>query len=138
MIPALGVDARVVPVRAVGNVLVPPRDPQQLGWWADGALPGASRGSALVAGHTVHTGGGALDHLDELERGARVRVATAHGWVDYTVRGVEVYTKGITAKRSAQLFSQQAPGRLVLITCTDWDGTRYQSNVLVTAVETVA
>lgn len=138
VIPTLGVDAPVVPIRTVGAVLVPPSDPQQLGWWAGGALPGAARGSALVTGHTVHTGGGAFDHLDELRQGDPLRVRTSHGWIAYTVRGVETYSKGITAARSRQLFSQTSRGRLVLITCTDWDGTRYLSNVLVTATETTA
>ena len=31
------------------------------------------------------------------------------------------------------MFSQDVPGRLVLITCEDWDGSRYLSNVVVTA-----
>lgn len=135
VIPTLEVDAPVVPINAAGNVLVPPADPQQLGWWAEGARPGAARGSALVTGHTVHNGGGALDHLDQLSRGDRVRVRTLRGSIDYVVRGVEVFSKGITAQRAQQLFSQKARGRLVLITCTDWDGTRYLSNTVVTATE---
>lgn len=135
VIPALGVNAPVVPIKAVGRVLIPPSDPQQLGWWADGARPGSARGSALVTGHTVHTGGGALDNLEHLKPGDRVRVETARGWIDYTVRRVTVYSKGTMAKRARQLFSQNTPGRLVLVTCSDWDGTRYLSNALVTALE---
>ena len=53
------------------DVLVPPADPQRVGWWGEGAAPG-ERGRALVAGHTVHTGGGALDDLETLEPGDRV------------------------------------------------------------------
>lgn len=33
-IPALGVDAPVLAVEAPDRVLVPPRDPQRLGWWS--------------------------------------------------------------------------------------------------------
>ncbi|HEY0951254.1 class F sortase [Nocardioides sp.] len=132
-IPALGVDAPVIPVRAPARTLVPPADPLRLGWWVDGAKPGASTGSALVAGHTVHDGGGALDDLEHLERGDVVVVRTDHGRIDYAVRQVRIFDKGALAGRAGELFSQRVPGRLVLVTCEDWDGERYLSNVVVTA-----
>ena len=135
-IPSLGVRAPVVPVHAPGRTLVPPRDPQRLGWWADGARPGAAEGSALIAGHTVHTGGGALDDLEELRTGDEVTVRTDRGTLRYEVDRVRVYSKGRIADDATRLFSQDVPGRLVLITCEDWDGTRYLSNVVVTATPT--
>ncbi|GCD89118.1 class F sortase [Nocardioides sp. LS1] len=133
VIPRLGVRAPVVPVKAPGGTLTPPSDPQVLGWWADGARPGAARGSALVTGHTVHTGGGALDDLETMRHGDRVSVRTDHGWIRYGVRSVHVYAKGTIARQAERLFSQDVVGRLVLITCEDWDGTRYLSNVVVVA-----
>lgn len=132
-IPALGVDARVLAVRAPERTLVPPSDPTELGWWADGARPGARRGSALIAGHTVHTGGGALDDLERLRPGDAVTVRTDHGPIRYTVDRVRIYAKGRIAEDASRLFSQDVPGRLVLVTCEDWDGERYLSNVVVTA-----
>ena len=133
-IPRLSVDAPVLPIKAPGGTLVPPSDPQELGWWAAGARPGDRRGSALVTGHTVHTGGGALDDLETLARGDAVRVRTAHGWIRYAVRNVRIYAKGSVAHDASRLFSQRVPGRLVLVTCEDWDGVRYLSNVVVTAI----
>jgi LPXTG-site transpeptidase (sortase) family protein len=133
LIPALDVAAPVLPVRAPGGTLVPPSDPQQLGWWAGGARPGAARGSALVTGHTVHSGGGALDDLETLDRGDTVTVRTDHGRIRYAVTKVAVYSKGAVADHAEQLFSQDVPGRLVLVTCEDWDGARYLSNVVVVA-----
>lgn len=133
VIPALAVDARVLPIKAPGGTLVPPSDPQQLGWWAAGAEPGAARGSALITGHTVHTGGGALDDLETLRSGDPVTVRTDKGRVRYVVERVHVYSKGSVAKHAERLFSQQVPGRLVLVTCEDWDGTGYLSNVVVVA-----
>jgi len=133
-IPDLGVDAPVQPVKAPNRTLIPPSDPQRLGWWADGAKPGAQEGSALVAGHTVHTGGGALDHLETVKKGASVVVRTDRGVLRYVVERVRVYTKGRIAQDAERLFSQDVPGRLVVITCEDWDGSRYLSNVVVTAV----
>lgn len=133
VIPALDVDSQVLPVRAPGGTLVPPSDPQQLGWWAQGARPGAARGSVLVAGHTVHTGGGALDDLETLEPGDRITVTTDRGRISYDVRSVQVFAKGTIAEQATRLFSQEVAGRLVLLTCEDWDGERYLSNVVVTA-----
>ncbi len=133
LVPSLGVDAPVVPIEAPGGVLTPPADPQVLGWWADGAKPGARTGSALVTGHTVHSGGGAMDDLEQLARGDLVWVRTDHGRIGYDVRSVGVLGKGELAERAEQLFSQEVPGRLVLITCEDWNGVEYLSNVVVTA-----
>jgi sortase (surface protein transpeptidase) len=133
LIPALDVAARVVPVRTVGDTLVPPSDPGELGWWADGARPGAARGSALVAGHTVHTGGGALQDLESLTAGQRVLVRTSRARLVYEVTSVHVYDKGRIARDAERLFSQGVPGRLVLVTCEDWDGTRFLSNVVAVA-----
>jgi LPXTG-site transpeptidase (sortase) family protein len=130
----LGVSAPVLPIKAPGGTLIPPSDPQELGWWAAGARPGDRRGSALVTGHTVHDGGGALDDLETLVRGDAVRVRTDRGWIRYAVRTVRVYDKGSVARDAERLFSQDVPGRLVLVTCEDWDGAHYLSNVVVTAV----
>lgn len=122
VIPALGVDAPVVPVKAPNRTLTPPSDPQQLGWWADGARPGAGRGSALVTGHTVHTGGGALDDLETVEPGDQVVVRTSRSRLTYVVSTVKVYGKGALARQAERVFSQEVPGRLVVITCEDWNG----------------
>jgi LPXTG-site transpeptidase (sortase) family protein len=81
----------------------------------------------------VHTGGGALDRLEELEPGDVVTVRTTRDTMDYAVDEVEIRNKGFVAEQAERLFSQEVPGRLVLITCEDWDGTRYRSNVVVTA-----
>ncbi|WP_372729193.1 class F sortase [Nocardioides sp.] len=133
VIPELGVRTRVVPVKAPGGTLVPPADPTVLGWWSAGARPGDATGSALITGHTVHTGGGALDDLESLERGDVVRVRTRQGSMRYSVRSVRVYDKGSVAAHAEELFSQEVAGRLVLVTCEDWDGARYLSNVVVIA-----
>ena len=133
VVPRLHVDAPVVPIGAPGRVLVPPGDPQVLGWWDGGAVPGAAHGGALVTGHTVHTGGGAFDDLETLRPGDPVRVRTARGTIRYRVTGVTVYRKASLARDAATVFRQHGPGRLVLITCEDWDGSTYRSNAVVFA-----
>ncbi|WP_309648593.1 class F sortase [Nocardioides sp.] len=135
-IPALDVEAPVVPVKAPGGTLTPPSDPQQLGWWADGARPGERQGSVLVAGHTVHNGGGALDDLEQLEVGDPVTVATQGANaadLAYVVTSVRIYGKGQLARHAATIFAQDVPGRLVVVTCEDWNGSDYLSNVVVVA-----
>jgi LPXTG-site transpeptidase (sortase) family protein len=133
VVRSLRIEVPVVPIEAPAGVLVPPGDPQTLGWWRDGAKPGAARGSALITGHTVSTGGGAFDDLDTLERGDRVRVRTTHGRIDYRVAAVTIYRKASLADDARRIFSQSVPGRLVLITCEDWNGVVYLSNAVVLA-----
>lgn len=133
VVPRLGVDASVVPISAPGGVLLPPSDPQTLGWWRDGARPGAARGGALITGHTVSTGGGAFDDLETLRRGDEVRVRTSDRVLRYEVTGMRIYRKARIARDAEQLFSQTVPGRLVLITCEDWNGSYYESNAVIFA-----
>jgi LPXTG-site transpeptidase (sortase) family protein len=132
-VPSLGVSARVLAIRARGGSLIPPSNPLLVGWWSDGARPGATKGSAVITGHTVHTGGGAFDDLDQLSAGDAVTVTTRRGTISYVVSSVTTYRKKALAKQAQQLFSQGVPGRLVLVTCADWDGTGYLSNAVVIA-----
>jgi LPXTG-site transpeptidase (sortase) family protein len=133
LVPSLHVDAPVIPISAPGGVLLPPGDPQTLGWWSAGARPGAATGGALITGHTVHTGGGAFDDLDTMKPGEVVRVRTPSGTLDYAVSQVTIYRKSTLARDAERIFSQTVPGRLVLITCEDWNGTDYDSNAVVVA-----
>jgi LPXTG-site transpeptidase (sortase) family protein len=133
VVPRLGVDAPVIGIGTVDGVLVPPDDPATLGWWAAGAEPGAARGGALITGHTVHTGGGAFDDLGTLRPGDRVKVNTLDGVIRYFVTDVRTYRKASLAQHAEKVFSQSVRGRLVLITCEDWNGTSYESNSVVVA-----
>jgi len=134
VVDSLGIDASVVPIAVQGTSLDPPDDPQVLGWWSGGAPAGAATGTALVTGHTVNAGGGAMDNLERVRPGAEIRVLTEAGSIRYVAESVQVLDKGAVARQAQQLFSQQVAGRLVLVTCEDWDGTGYRSNVVVTAV----
>jgi LPXTG-site transpeptidase (sortase) family protein len=133
VVPAIGVQAPVTPIRTEDAALTPPSDPQQVGWWSGGARAGAAEGAAVVTGHTVHTGGGAFDDLDALAPGDRVLVRSASDDLAYRVASVRVLSRDELARRSAEVFGRTGPPRLVLITCEDWDGTEYRSNVVVTA-----
>ncbi len=133
VVPALGVRAPVVGIRTEDGALTPPSDPGQVGWWTGGARPGAQAGAAVVTGHTARAGGGAFDDLETLAAGEHVVVRSGTRAVAYEVEEVEVLSREELARRSASLFGRTGAGRLVLVTCEDWDGTAYRSNVVVTA-----
>jgi LPXTG-site transpeptidase (sortase) family protein len=133
-VPRLHVKSDVIPISGQSRELTPPDDPQVLGWWQEGPEAGARFGSAVVTGHTVHTGGGAFDHLAELVPGDTIRVRTADGWIDYVVRRSRIYSVAGLARNSEDIFRLGGDGRLVLITCDDWDGKEYRSNAVVYAV----
>ena len=133
VVPKLEVSASVIGIKASGGALNPPSDPKVIGWWSEGAQPGAKKGSAVMTGHTVHTGGGAFDDLDQLAQGDTVLITTNNGSLRYEVDSVTTYRKQALAKHAAEVFDQGVNGRLVLITCEDWNGSVYLSNEVVVA-----
>ena len=142
VIPSLDVDAPVVPIKLDRDrVLRPPQDPSDIGWWDRSAQPGAKEGQPLLTGHSVRIGDGAMDNLGDVERGATVQVygkpedGEKTGKIaNYSVQKVFVYSREQVAEHSEDLFGQDHhPRRLVLVTCTDWDGKVYQSNIIVYA-----
>lgn len=134
VMPALKVDAPVVPISMVGATLDPPRDYHEVGWWNASAKPGASQGQTVITGHTLHTGGASMNNLGELTVGNAVQVVSKRGTLTYTVTKKMVLTKKQLSKNSDQLFAQdRGQGRLVLITCSDWNGAYYDTNTIVFA-----
>lgn len=134
-IPRIGVDTRVVPIQSnADRVLEPPRDPRIAGWWSDGAAPGEPQGSAVVVGHSVRNdGGGVFDDLGDLRRGNAIEVEGADSALTYRVRSVDVLSKDELARSAEKIFAQTGTGRLVIISCEDWDGTVWRSNVVTIA-----
>ena len=129
----LSVRSRVVPISGESGVLLPPSDAQLLGWWREGAVPGATHGAAVLVGHTVSTGGGAFDNLGRLVSGDRVLVGTTNGTIPYSVRSTRMYSTAALARHSRDIFALEGPGRLVLITCSDYNGRIYLTNTIVVA-----
>ena len=116
------------------GVLSPPSDVSEVGFWQRSAVPGALEGQTVITGHTVHTGGGVMNELGELGKGDDVRVRFDGEFTSYEVTEVETLTRAEVAEQAYDLFAQdREEGRLVLVTCTDWDGSVYQSNIIVYA-----
>lgn len=135
IIDSIAVRAPVIPINLdpYGN-LVPPGDVSEVGWWRQSAKPGSASGQTLITGHTVHTGGGVLDRLGEVRPGDIVKIRTHRGTVWYRATDVLVYSKARLARNAVELFGQdRSPNRLVLVTCSQWDGSAYLSNTVVFA-----
>ena len=72
-----------------------------------------------------------LDDLGDLRPGQVVRVVTPRGAMVYRTTRVVTLSKAELAARSQDLFGQERNRtRLVLITCTDWNGSDFESNVV--------
>jgi LPXTG-site transpeptidase (sortase) family protein len=134
-IPRIGVDAPVVSIQSnEQRVLIPPRDPRVAGWWSDGAAPGERHGSAVLVGHTVRNqGGGVFDEVGDLSPGDAIVVKGSDSTLTYRVKSIEVLSKGDFARDAGEIFAQTGAGRLVIITCDDWDGTVWRSNIVTIA-----
>lgn len=134
VVPSISLDAPLVPITKVGEVLTPPGDTDLVGWWDASAEPGSRSGQTVVTGHTVHTGGGVMNRLGELEAGDVVQVRDEGRLVRYVATSVEVYSKAELAEAADELFGQDhGRGRLVLVTCTDFVDGDYLSNIVVVA-----
>ena len=134
-IPRIGVDAPVVAIQANENrVLDPPQDPSVVGWWSDGAAPGDTRGSAVLVGHTVrNNGGGVFDEMGDLGRGDAIEVDGSDSTLSYRVKSIKVLSKEEVARNAEEIFAQTGAGRLVIITCDDWDGSAWRANIVTIA-----
>lgn len=125
--PQIG--AQVIPLELDGSGLVPPDDPTVLGWW--GRKAGATHGTTLLVGHTVHDGGGTFDDLEHIAVGSTFHVSG----LAYVVKSNRTISKAALARQSSSLFDQRGSPRLVLVTCEDYNPTtgHYASNVVLTA-----
>lgn len=129
----LGIDA---PVSAIGidlksGALGIPENIRRVGWWRDGAKPGDSKGTVLLAGHvdSRKKGAGALYSLKSARRGDIVTVDSRR----YRVTSVRIVRK---AALPTNIYTRTGPARLVVVTCGgpfDSRSGHYRDNVIVTA-----
>jgi sortase (surface protein transpeptidase) len=100
-----------------------------LGWW--GAKVNAKKGTVLLIGHNVHTGGGFLNPLGKVSVGSTVTVSGTN----FTVVSNRVMSKLKVAQIAPRLFSQTSPSRLVVVTCKGYNPVTgiYSSNRVLVA-----
>jgi LPXTG-site transpeptidase (sortase) family protein len=135
-IPSLAVDAAVVAVglESDGSMEIPP--PTVAGWYHYGPLPGASVGSAVIAGHVDSRGlPGVFLELRRVEIGAYIAISNADGRVHrYVVN--ERFQVDKQDLPSAELFRTTGEPVLTLITCGgefDRSARRYDDNIIIRA-----
>ncbi|MEO9322999.1 class F sortase [Nocardioides sp. C4-1] len=137
IVPSLGIEAPVIEIALRSDaVLEPPADPAVVGWWDGSAEPGDTTGRVVLTGHTVSNGDGALDPLPGLE-GGRIVLVTETGRHRYRVTDNIVASYETVAERARDIFGQteESPdgARLIVVTCTDFNGQFYESNAIVVA-----
>lgn len=137
-LPRRDVAAPVVPVAVdAAGALGVPDPPTTVGWWSAGARPGDATGTVVVVGHVdSRTAGlGTFAVLPRVEPGEPVELAGTDGrTVRYRVVARRQYPK---AGLPAEVFAQDGPARLVLVTCGGrFDRARghYTDNVVVYAL----
>ena len=75
-----------------------------------------------------------FDNIKELSRGDAIDVEGSEASLTYRVQSTDVLSKDEVAHDAGEIFRQTGAGRLVLITCDDWDGKVWRSNVVTIAV----
>jgi hypothetical protein len=138
-LPALGVDADVVPVGVdAAGLLEIPKDVSTVGWYRFGPAPGAAAGSAVLTGHVddVNQGVGVFGRIGDLGPDDSVTVTDADGAArNFTVLSREEWNKSEVPLD--RLFDRAGEPRLVLITCGgsfDDSTLGYDDNIAITAV----
>ena len=111
----------------------PPDDAPLVGWWSGSAKAGAPHGQTILLAHAGATGGG-LTEIAELGRGDFVELLTKQGTMRYEVSSVRTFDPATMDRVGVTLFKQDGgAGRLVMISANGWDGSGYQSSVVVIA-----
>lgn len=135
VIPAVAIDATVVPVTVTAGALGVPDDVHTLGWWSGGPFPGAPHGTVVIDGHvdSARQGLGTLAAAARLKLGEAIQVTTAHGLLTYQVQAIRTYRKHTLP---AALFTPEGPPSLALITCGgpfDPATRHYRDNIVIYA-----
>jgi hypothetical protein len=142
-IPKLHADAPIQTMGEVKRELDIPLNPKIVGWWNGGAHPGASTGTAVLAGHINYAGvTGELAKIGTLDPGDHVFVSGFREGkltrLEFVVNAVRTYRK--TALPFEEIFNQNVAGRLAIITCGgpfDSSTGNYLDNIVVYATPTV-
>jgi LPXTG-site transpeptidase (sortase) family protein len=132
-ISAIDVDAPVLPVGTTPEgAQEVPSSLAATGWWRDGQKPGQD-GNAVIVGHTASKGDGVFDELGELEKGDEITVSAGKRSLTYTVTKEQVVEVADFATVADEIYREDGTSGLVLMTCGDWNGTAFETTVIVHA-----
>jgi sortase family protein len=137
MIPAIRVDAPVVPVGLDGDGWVaapPPEDPNLAGWFSGAVSPG-EKGTSVIVGHVDNKSGPAVFYgLGSLKKGHHIEVRRQDGTTAvFEIYGVEVFAKD--SFPSDRVYGSKGAPELRVITCGGGFSKQngYDGNVVVFA-----
>ncbi|MFE9612135.1 class F sortase [Streptomyces sp. NPDC006012] len=137
MIPAIRVDAPVVPVGLDGDgwVAAPPPENPNLAGWFNGAVAPGEKGTSVVVGHVDNKSGPAVFYaLGSLKKGHHVEVRRKDGKTAvFEIYGIEVFSKN--SFPSDRVYSSKGTPELRVITCGGGFSKQngYEGNVVVFA-----
>jgi LPXTG-site transpeptidase (sortase) family protein len=136
-IPALHLDAVVVPVGIEDEGAMEIPGAVEAGWYRFGPKPGARFGSAVIAGHVDHRKTpGVFIELRRLDIGAEVSVTDVAGDT-YRYIVIERYQVNKHELPVKTIFRRNGEPVLTLITCGgefDRNARSYDDNIVITAV----
>lgn len=137
-IPSIGVSDDLVALHLnPDGTLQVPTDYQQVGWFADGAVPGdTDKPPTIIAGHVdSYVGPAVFYNLRKVAVGDQVRVTQKDGTVAvYTVYAHTQYPKSTFP--ASEVYKVRAGSELVLLTCTgtfDTSARSYDDNYVLSA-----
>jgi sortase family protein len=134
-IPAIAVDAPVIPVGVEGGATEIPSDVLTIGWYRFGPSPG-EHGSSVLMGHVDSgaQGPGTFFHLVDIGAGDEIGVVMSDGTLRrFVVDARRQYPK---TELPDWIFRRSGPATLTLVTCGgafDWASGHYVDNVVVFA-----
>ncbi len=117
-LPAIDVDSEIRPVSTQDRVLEIPPEPWVVGWWRAGVAPGSEQGTTVLVAHldSAEYGTGPFAEAVNLQPGTSMALTGADGVErNYTVAEVASYRKEVLPYE--ELFAQDGPPRVVLVTC---------------------
>ena len=109
-----------------------PSSLEATGWWRDGQQPG-SAGNAVIVGHTAPAADGVFDDLVELDEGDTITVSSGSESLSYAVTREEAVEVADFASVADEIYRETGPSGLVLMTCGDWNGTEFETTVIIHA-----
>lgn len=137
-LPRLGIRAPIASaaIDLQTGALGVPKNIDRVGWWRDGAAPGATAGTILLAGHvdSAKRGAGAFYALKSARRGDTIELRSDDGKTRrWRVSAMQRVRKSELPER---IFTRTGERRLVLVTCggpfSESTG-HYRDNIVVTA-----
>jgi hypothetical protein len=81
-------------------------------------------------------GSGTLEdpyHLISTALAKAIQVKRSGSTYGYRVKSIDVLSKAALARNAEEIFAQTGAGWLVIITCDDWDGGAWRSNIVTIA-----